>query len=202
MGTGHGGRSDAHALPVVSLVDMRTHKLVVLPVDKPSLWFFQRFPSGTRGWCRLPALDAWDGVCSCWWKRAQAKRLRCDPSAGSSNDHLLNQCFGNHVPDTFCSCVPRPVTPGPGSNRVFDPGFSATRGKGAGGTCVLEHSGFSTSAPQLDPFPPLDLDSGRTRLSLQVSKAISCFARHPDRPLAGLISADNGSLDVHQIWLH
>ena len=130
------------------------------------------------------------------------KRLRCDPSAGSSNDHLLNQCFGNHVPDTFGSCVPRPVTPGPGSNRVFDPGFSATRGKGAGGTCVLEHSGFSTSAPQLDPFPPLDLNTGRTRLSLQVSKAISCFARHPDRPPAGLISADDGSLDVHQIWLH
>ena len=32
-----------------------------------------------------------------------------DPGAGSSNDHLLNQRFSNHVPDTFCS-VHRPFS--------------------------------------------------------------------------------------------
>ena len=102
----------------------------------------------------------------------------------------------------FAAAFPVLFSPGPGGSRVFDPGCCATRGKGAGGTCVLEHSGFSTSAPRLDPFPPLDLDAGRTQLSLQVSNAISCFARYPNRRPARLISADDGSMDVHQIWLH
>ena len=59
-----------------------------------------------------------------------------------------------------------------------------------------------TGVPRLDPFPHLDLDSGNARLSLQVSKAISRFARYPDKRPVGLSSAADGSLDIHQVWLH
>ena len=112
-----------------------------------------------------------------------------DPSAGSSNDHLLNQRFSNHVPDTFCS-VHRPFSSCLGSNPFFDSGFHTARGKGTGGTGVPEYSGFSSPAPRLDPFPPLDFGASWTQRSLQISKAISCLAHYPGRWPDGLISAD------------
>ena len=51
-------------------------------------------------------------------------------------------------------------------------------------------------------FPPPDVAAARSMRSLLVSKAISRFARYPDRRPSGLISADDGSIDMHELWLH
>ena len=72
-------------------------------------------------------------------------------------------------------------------SRAFSPGPGVC--KKAGGDCV----------PRSDSFPPLDRDPGNARLSRQVSKAITCFARYPDtRPIVLCCAAD-GSLDIHQV---
>ena len=38
------------------------------------------------------------------------------------------------------------------------------------------------------------------RRSVKVSKAITTFARYPERRPAGLAAAEDGSLDVHGVW--
>ena len=54
-------------------------------------------------------------------------------------------------------------------------------------------------SPDDSAFPPPDVAAARIKRSLLVSKAISCFARYPDRRPSGLISADDGSLDNHEL---
>ena len=49
----------------------------------------------------------------------------------------------------------------------------------------------------IDCLPPTPAES---RLSLEVSKAISAFARYPHRRPAGLLPSDDGSLNIHDIW--
>ena len=48
----------------------------------------------------------------------------------------------------------------------------------------------------------LEDSAARIKRSLLASKAISRFARYPDRRPSGLISADDGSLDIRELWLH
>ena len=81
---------------------------------------------------------------------------------------------------------------GPSSvqSRPLSPGPSVC--KRLGGDCV----------PQSDSFPSQDPDPGNARLSRQVSNAITCFARYPDKRPIGLCCAADGSLDIHQVWLH
>ena len=54
--------------------------------------------------------------------------------------------------------------------------------------------GFSVSDTSLQPTP---LDS---RISLQVSKAITGFARYPHKRPEGLHSDFDGSLDIDEVW--
>ena len=75
---------------------------------------------------------------------------------------------------------------------------------GSGAASNNDHLAACRPSCSLDDsaFPPLDVAAARIKRSLLVSKAISCFARYPDRRPPGLISADDGSLDIHQLWLH
>ena len=62
---------------------------------------------------------------------------------------------------------------------------------------AFQMSAFSSSTV----FPPLHA-GGRTSLqgrSLRFTNAITAFARYPDRRPAGLASALDGSLDIHQM---
>ena len=52
-----------------------------------------------------------------------------------------------------------------------------------------------------DSFPSLDNAASRSRLSLLISKAISCFSRYPRRWPAGSSVFANGPLDIDQVWL-
>ena len=82
-------------------------------------------------------------------------------------------------------------------------------GPNAGGVTLTQAAAtitYSVSAPAtsfLTPFAAAWPDpTPYVRCSLLVSKAISCFARYPDRRPSGLISDDDGSLGIHQLWLH
>ena len=106
------------------------------------------------------------------WMCFDSKRRRLGTSVGSSCDHLF---------------VQESVHPGPGvSPRRRDPVVGRPR----------------YSASRSYSSPPLEAAAGRTHLSLRVSKAISCFARYRHRRPAGLKVAEDGSLDVNQVWLH
>ena len=98
------------------------------------------------------------------WMCGESKRRRLGTGAGSSCDHLFAQGAG-HQGFFVAPRLPDPVA---GRSR-----YSASRS---------------------DSFPPLDAVAGGSRLSLQVSKAISCFARYPHRRPAGLTVTEDGSL--------
>ena len=107
-------------------------------------------------------------------------------------------------------------TRGDPKRRRLDPGAGSSRGAGSSPLLLSQGAGpRGVGVPQRlpalvadgsrhlsDSFPPLDTVAGRSRLSLRISKAISCFARYPHGRPAGLSASENGCLDIDQVWLH
>ena len=141
--------------------------------------------------------------------QADTDRLQDRSTGGSGGGSVLGVHSGRNVYRPFFSpgaVVRRELVGGlgggPGIKRASDPVPHCAHGEGAAGNRSLDVPGFSPPFAHRDPFPPLDVDAARNQRSLEGSKAGSCFARYPDRRSPGLISADDGSQDVDQIWLH
>ena len=107
--------------------------------------------------------------------------------------------FARSTSSTFCARQRAPQAINSRSNSLYrfpgssggpgGPGFRGGRGTGIGRfrTLVQPDARARTSILQRD---------------LRVSKAVTTFARYPDRWPVGLSPSEDGSLDVHQIWLH
>ena len=54
----------------------------------------------------------------------------------------------------------------------------------------------------LFPHPDAPMHTSLLQRSLRINKAMTTFARFLDRRPAGLAAAEDGSLDIHQIWQH
>ena len=156
---------------------------IVLPVD--AVPFVESRPllrMSRLGCVAIPSAVAWILV------------VAAVVGAGSSRDRFVSQGAGR-----------------------LDPGASSSRGAGSSRDLLLSQgSGLRVvgishrvsdsvedgSRYRSDSFPPLGTVAGRSRLSLRISKAISCFARYPHRRPAGLSASENGCLDINQVRLH
>ena len=84
----------------------------------------------------------------------------------------------------------RSSVPAPDGGQVFP----RTRGFSDGSLPSSKRARFQVPVACLPPTP------AESRISLEVSKAISAFARYPHRRPAGLCPNADGSLNIHEIW--
>ena len=119
--------------------------------------------------------------------QTESDRLQDRSTGGRGGGSLHGVLVGRNVyrPLSLVPVVWRELVGGPGRGpgikRASDPVPHCAHGEGAAGSRSLDDPGFSAPFAQRDPFPPLDFDATRNQRSLQGSKAVSCFARYPDR---------------------
>ena len=115
----------------------------------------------------------------------------------SSNDHL-RRVPGPSV-DSFVSTT---------REKRHDHGYTSRRDTGLGtsgyGGYGYTRLDTATSRGHFQPLPHPDapMHTSLLQRSLRINKAITTFARFLDRRPAGLAAAEDGSLDIHQIWQH
>ena len=128
----------------------------------------------------------------------------------SDSDRLQDRSTGGRGGGSLHGVLPRPVVrrelmggpgKGPGTKRASDPVTHCAHGEGAAGNRSLDDPGFF-GTPLLSGTPFHRSMSMLPETPTQPPGQQSRFVlRAPPRP-SGLNSADDCSLDVHQIWRH